>query len=313
MNLIKEAAKFIGWLTGMLAGIVAILYAFGYLVVQTQLHLLGVNALLPSGREYYLQEGANFFLVTGIKLSYVVLGIVALGLIVCVPLSMVAKSEKGSNWLTGAKERFIGRFEKHQWLWQAAVLLVMICLLFYPLVNNLDLFRAPMEIAGLLQAQQADSAPSPMSEDAGKVWTLLTTGETERLDNLYLQLLVHCMFAGFLLVLVQRLTSDWPLKSFLIFPFVLVFAIYLFLLPLNYGILEKRIEFPSVEFISTVEKVSSVDGDLLLLKKTEQEFILWDRGQKKVLWFPGDKMAKVKLGQPRPVFKKNPEKGQEVR
>ena len=56
MNLIKEAAKFIGWLTGMLAGIVAILYAFGYLVVQTQLHLLGVDALLPSGREYYLRR-----------------------------------------------------------------------------------------------------------------------------------------------------------------------------------------------------------------------------------------------------------------
>src|SRR5512136_24341 len=69
MNLIKEAAKLIGWLTGALAGIVAILYACGYLIIQTQLHLLGIDALLPSGREYYLQEGANFFIVTGKKLE----------------------------------------------------------------------------------------------------------------------------------------------------------------------------------------------------------------------------------------------------
>lgn len=304
MNLLKEAAKLIGWLTGALAGIVAIFYACGYLIVQTQLHLLGVDALLPSGREYYLQEGANFFIVTGTELGYVVLGIVAICLIVCIPLSILAKSKKGLNWLNRTRERLLGSNRKHQWLWQTAALLVMICLLFYPLVHNLDLFRAPLEIAGLLQVQQSNSASGIVSLHAAKIRTWLTTGQTGELNNLYFNLLMHCMFAGFLMLMGQRLAAGWPLKSFLLFPFLLVFAIYLFLLPLSYGILEKRIEFPSVTFISTVEKVSSMNGDLLLLNKTEQEFILWDRSLSKALWLPRDKMVKVEIGQSRPVFKK---------
>jgi hypothetical protein len=92
-----------------------------------------------------------------------------------------------------------------------------------------------------------------------------------------------------------------------------VFGLYLLLLPLDYVVLEKRIEFPSVRFISTQEKVSSISGDLLLLSKTEQEFILWDQAQKTALWIPKDKMVKVEIGQTRPIFDKARAKGREVR
>ena len=78
-------------------------------------------------------------------------------------------------------------------------------------------------------------------------------------------------------------------------------------------VLEKRIEFPSVRFISTQEKVSNVSGDLLLLSKTEQEFILWDQAQKTAVWIPRDKVVKVEIGQARPIFDKERAKGREVR
>ena len=311
--MIKEAAKLIGWLTGSLAGIVAILYACGYLIVQTQLHLMGIDALLPSGREYYLQEGAAFCIVTGQKLGLLVLGLVALMLIICIPISIVAKTSRGAAYFTRLRKRWLGVRNKHQWLWQAAALSVAVILLFFPLVYNLDLYRAPLELSGLLYATQDDALMHSKSSEAATVAGWVMAGNTKALDNLYFGLLMHCLFSGFMLSVVQRVTAAWPFRPAIVFPFFLVFGLYLLLLPLDYVVLEKRIEFPSVRFISTQEKVSSISGDLLLLSKTEQEFILWDQAQKTALWIPKDKMVKVEIGQTRPIFDKTRAKGREVR
>ena len=313
MNLIKDAAKLVGWLTGTLAGIVAILYACGYLIIQTQLHLLGIDALLPSGREYYLQEGANFFIVTGQKLGLLLLGLLAVILVVCIPLTVLGKSQKGAKCFARMKHRCLGIHDKHRWLLQAAAVLLLVILLFFPLVYDLDMFRAPLELSGVLHASQDGLVSASLSADANTIGKWVTTGDTGSLDNFYYRLLMHCLFAGFLLVAAQRVTATWPLKSLIGFPFLLVFAIYLFLLPLGYGVLEKRIEFPPVTFISTVEKVSSISGELLLLNKTDQEFILWDQAQKKALWLPRDEVVKVEIGRSQPVFKKERAKTKEAR
>ena len=312
MNLIKEAAKLIGWLTGALAGIVAILYACGYLIIQTQLHLLGIDALLPSGREYYLQEGANFFIVTGQKLGLLLLGLVALVLVFFIPISIVAKSQKGARYLGRLKVKFLGIHERHKWLWQAGALLLMVVLLFFPLVNDLDLFRAPLELSGLLHTAQGDAVAGSHSSDANTIGKWVTTGDAKRLDNFYYNLLMHCLFAALLLMAAQGVTSAWPLKSLIAFPFLLVFVIYLLLLPLDYVVLEKRVEFPTVTFISAYDKVSNESGTLLLLNKTDQEFILWDQAQKRALWLPRDKVVKVEIGQTQPVFTKAPAKQKEA-
>jgi hypothetical protein len=302
MNLIKEAAKLVGWLTGTLAGLVAILYACGYLIVQTQLHLLGISALLPSGRDYYLQEGANFFIVTGQKVGQLLLGLVALVLIFCIPVSILKKSPTGVKYLARLKDKCFGIQNSHQWLWQAAIFLLLVILLFFPLVNNLDMFRAPMELSGVLHTSQENVISGSLSSDAIRIQNLMTTGDRQTLVNFYYLLLMHCLFAGFLLAAALHLTATWPLKSIIAFPFLLVFTIYLFLLPLGYAVLEKNLEFPSIRFISTFDKISSNSGDLLLLDKTDQEFILWDKAQKKALWLPRDKVVMVEIGQSQPFF-----------
>ncbi len=313
MNLIKEAAKLIGWLTGSLAGIVAILYACGYLIIQTQLHLLGIDALLPSGREYYLQEGANFFIVTGQKLGLLLLGLVAIVLVFYIPLALLAKTQKGLTRFSRLKDRFLGMYRRHRWLWQAAALLAMIILLFFPLANDLDLFRAPMQLSGLLHTAQDNAVPGSLGRDASTIWKWVITDDSRSLDNVYYNLLMHCLFAGLLVMAAHRVTSGWPLKSLIAFPFLLVFVVYVLLLPLDYVVLEKRIEFPPVTFISTYDKVSNDSGALLLLNKTDQEFILWDQAQKKALWLPRDKVVKVEIGQAQPVFKKEAATRKEAR
>ena len=85
----------------------------------------------------------------------------------------------------------------------------------------------------------------------------MLSGDARSLDNFYYNLLMHCLFAALLVMAAQGVTSAWPLKSLIAFPFLLVFVVYLLLLPLDYVVLEKRIEFPAVTFISTYDKVSN--------------------------------------------------------
>lgn len=63
MNLLKEAAKCIGWLAGSIAGISAILGAFGFIIHRSQMHLLGLDAFMEFDTEFYVQEGAKFIVV----------------------------------------------------------------------------------------------------------------------------------------------------------------------------------------------------------------------------------------------------------
>ena len=61
MSLFKGIAIFIGWLSSSLAGIVAILYASGYLVTISRLHLLGLDGLVVHGNDYFFGKAANSF------------------------------------------------------------------------------------------------------------------------------------------------------------------------------------------------------------------------------------------------------------
>jgi hypothetical protein len=91
MGLLKRTTVFIGWLSGSVAGLGALLYAAGYLVTRAHLHLLGLDRLLVPGNERFIEEGANFFLVTGQILIHDCLSLVALAVaLVLIGLAAVA-------------------------------------------------------------------------------------------------------------------------------------------------------------------------------------------------------------------------------
>lgn len=298
MNFVQLAAKFLGWLTGVLAGIGALFYACGYIITQTQFHLLGINVLLPANRSYYLQEGANFFVVTGKDVGLLALGLVILVLLVCIPVSILIKSGKHKALSTLFQKCTGPTPADLLWSWQAAGVLIGLVLLFYPLMYNLDIFRAPLELSGLLNRNIAGGSGSSISgEEARLIFISLCNQKSSHLNQLYLILLMHCLFGGFLVWASGRLTTGWPFKTLLKFPFVVVFAIYLLLLLQNYAVLKKRIAFPEVTLVPKVDMaVSASNEKIYLLTKTDQEFILWNRTTRKILWVPVAQVSKLGIG-----------------
>ena len=312
MNFLQVAAKFLGWLTGVLAGIGAVFYACGYLITQTQFHLLGIHILLPANRDYYLHEGANFFIVTGLKVGILALGLVLIALVICIPWSILKKTGKGGRLAASYQKRFGHIPTESRWQWQAATLLLLVLLLVYPLLSNLYIFRAPLELAGLLTTAQDAAYSDTIGEEAQSVFASLKNGDTGYLEHIYHLLLTHCLFAGFLVWAANRITATWPLRTVLTFPFVVVFTIYLFLLPLDYAVLQKRFVFPTVSVMSTVSQASDLSGELHLLNKTDKELILWNRSNQQILWLPIAKLAKIEIGTAAPVFAKPPPDMKEI-
>jgi hypothetical protein len=66
VNLLKGIAVVSGWLTGALAGVGAILYALGYLVIRAHRNFLRVSGLFDQSNFFLVQEGAMFLLDTSV-------------------------------------------------------------------------------------------------------------------------------------------------------------------------------------------------------------------------------------------------------
>jgi len=59
-NIADGVKGFLVWIGGSLAGISALLYASGYLVTRSHLHMLGLYGVVDFNNDYYLQEGSKF-------------------------------------------------------------------------------------------------------------------------------------------------------------------------------------------------------------------------------------------------------------
>jgi Leu/Phe-tRNA-protein transferase len=78
-------------------------------------------------------------------------------------------------------------------------------------------------------------------------------------------------------------------------PFVIVFMVFLILLPMVYGVLMRPARFAHVSIESENRMLADRPAGLFLLNKTDNEFVLWDPARRQVLWIPkeGVKGARV--------------------
>ena len=94
MNLLKTLTVSIGWLSGSLAGLGAILYVTG-----AQTRLLGIDGIFTYSADYVVQEGARFVLVVGNLLLSTVLALAAF--LACALVSILSAAFHNSGDVFG--------------------------------------------------------------------------------------------------------------------------------------------------------------------------------------------------------------------
>lgn len=303
MNILKEITAFIGWLSGSLAGIAAILYACGYLITRAHLHLLGVGAFLAYSREQYMQEGAKFFvdmanLAGRVSLPLLIVAILLTAVYAILRLTRLRTLlDRGKEWLIRMKET-------RPWLWHGILFAILLALLIYLAENELNGFGAPLAVSDLLFTTNTDPTAAETGEMA-HIRSWLITGDWASLDDLFFTLSLSVMKAGVIFLLAWRVTAIWRLRLFLVSPFAVTFMLYLLLLPMVYGILKRPARFARITVDSDNRMLAGKGSELYLLDRNEHEFVLWDSTGRRVVWLPRGEVKSAEIGRSRFIFGKD--------
>lgn len=310
MDLFKGIAIFVGWLTSSLAGIAAIFYACGYLVMRAKLNMLGLFGLFEYPREQYLQEGGKFFvavtvMLIGKLLPRLVLLLYVLAFVSIIVLLFLAVGFffKGSGFLErcGRMKSYLLAMPKGwPWLWSSFLLLCFVFILVFYVLDYLNSFAAVLGVSNLLYG-----SPERMGggDDASLVIRWLLQGDSQQLQLYFLQLLKGELLAVLLLTAAWYTTAMFQkARLWLVSPFIIVAVLYTIFTPMAYGVLVRPTKYAVVSFNWKDQPIAAAPSGFYLLNKSDREFVLWDRDQKKVLCISNDLVWGAQVSELRPLF-----------
>jgi len=312
MDLFKGIAIFVGWLTSSLAGIGAIFYACGYLVVRAQLNMLGLFGLFEYPKEHYLQEGGKFFtavtvMLIGNLLPRLVLLLYVLALISIIVLVVVAACFlfRGSRFLESCrrmKSTIYALPKGWSWLWHSLLLFCFGLILVFYVFDCLNSFAAVLAISNLLYG-----SPERIigGVDSSLIIDWLLQGNSQQLKLYFIQLLNVEVIAVLLLAAAWHATSIFQkVRLWLVFPFIIVSILYTIFIPMTYGILVRPTKYAVVSFNWKDRPIASAPSGFYLLNKSEREFVLWDPDNEKVLCVSRELVWGTQVRELRPLFRK---------
>jgi hypothetical protein len=325
VGILRTFATFIGWLAGALAGVSAIFYAIGYLITRSHLTLLGIYGLFDEGNVQLITKGAMF-----------TLSIASFAGAVLLPLSALFGVGALFVWLVILILRYCGLTEFIQtqtepfikWAQKPSFNVVLYVALLLLLVRHYDLysesFQSPLLISNVLynsndgrHTELSDDGNSkvsssrqsaatrfhdPDSADIDNIRQWLEKGNTKGAHDHFRMLLWGEVFAGLLLAAAWHVTIEWQQRALWLSYFAINFAAYTVSLPMIYGVLVDPIEYPVITLDSSDQSLTHAVGKLFLLNKTDQEFVLWDSHDKRILWIPKSEVKWAAVQQTENIF-----------
>ena len=297
-SLVVGLKGFLVWLGGSLASITAIFYATGYLITRAHLSMLGLHGVLDFDQDDIFQEGGKFFLVVGYStMSAAVLPLLAV-LGPAVIAAMVVRrllGNRGHRWRTRLHRRLPG-FGAQGWMRLLAFVALFIAFLWHAETFLLK-FQQPLCIGNLLYAESG-SAPCPVSMMQGEADELKKAllGRDDRLlNNAFQELVFGFVLAVGLAYLTWRTTLPWRWRGWYAAPSLVAAALYLILLPMDYGVLQKPVTYPRITLTPDGNSAFPMTGPLFLLNQTTRDFVVWDASIRKLFWIPAATVKRAEL------------------
>jgi hypothetical protein len=285
---VRTLGSAVAWLSGSLAGIGAIFYAFGYLITLANLDLLGVDLLVfRYDPTTYIHRGSDFLLLSVIIVAkawgpaFVVAVLGFLG-------SQMPRVRKARLWAT---QPFFCRIGEHPDLLKAAAYLAILALFARELLWAHSAFQEDMAASGVLYP----TAGSGAAESRVREW--IVTGKQGQLYDHYAAFVAQQAVIGALLLAAWGLTRAWRWRVLLTAPFALGSALALAWLPLEYGklVLSNKFSQVLVRFEQSTVATSQPPATMYLLNRTDTDFVLWAADQRKIVWIPARTVTSAEL------------------
>jgi hypothetical protein len=215
MSLLRALGAAIAWLSGSLAAITAIFYAFGYLATLANLDMLGLDLLaFHYDSSFYIARGADALLLSG-----TVIGGFWLALFVVLGLFAAAGDmpNRIGGWLSAKPLlRLLIHFRMPAKPWLYVLLLAIILWLVAGSWQMLP-FPSDLGVSGVLYSDTADGA-------ARSVRQWIVAGDTLRLNELYGAFVVREGVLATFIIVAWALTRGWRRRAAAMPPFAVVGA-----------------------------------------------------------------------------------------
>jgi len=301
-GLLSGLKGFVIWIGGAVGGITALMYGAGYLVTRAHLSLLGLYGFVQVDHEYFLQEGAKFFVVVGYKLARTGAPLLATGILLALLVFLVywrvARSALGqrmaAKWNALAARQFAGAAVP-----EAARFVLFIALLLGAISyssNAVVEVQGALCISNLLYADQPQtSCGGTRSAAADPLRAAIVKPDRETTNRQFEQSLFDIGGALILMCAAWYCAPLSRFRAFLMSPLLLALILFAIQLPMSYGILERSLTYPVVQLSMDSNHQLSGSGPYFLLSKTDGAFVVWDRGAKRVLWLPAGGVERAEI------------------
>ncbi len=320
---LKAAAGAIGWLAGAMSGVVALMYAVGFLCAKSHLHMLGIETYsgVPAGA--YVEIGAKFFYITLIMLfeglidlgrdliPVLAVAVGAASVIIAAVVAVVARIRRTGirhllkQWRTALQKTGPDGLRMQIFLSCCLVLVIL-----WAGSQYRNVF-APVHISGLLHQACVASADSVAATDAQPVASRLACAirkQEHAVCYAYYAGVVNIVFILFLVVVPfrQRLLR-WKATRALHFVLMLLFLIYCLVLPLSYGALVMPNDFPEVRVHAGKDsEIRIPEGSFYLIHQGDKYLILWHAGKTASYVIPSSEVTTLEVIGRSSVFSDQP-------
>ncbi|MFC3551591.1 hypothetical protein ACFOLC_11285 [Lysobacter cavernae] len=294
---------FVLWIGGSLAGMTAILYVCGYLITTAHIYALGLYGLVDFSKDYFLLEGAKFFLSIVIGIAQVAVSpLVILVTAAAIPFALIAVLTRRKLLQHG--QRLRDMYEAHATTtWAIVARLSLYCvLLVASAMIAFDSLRAisfHLQISGLLYSNpgtlhcQADLIALREAFLCGRFDVLRSVFNAQLWSAV--QLVVMCCIGW-------HVVSRWHWRAWLIGPLLFVTALLVLMLPMEFGALLKPSRYPVVRIETKDARAPPIATGQFLIDRNERGLTVWDPPTRRVLWIPSDDVARMETVGIRELF-----------
>ncbi|MBA3015410.1 MAG: hypothetical protein KKD63_09550 [Proteobacteria bacterium] len=289
---LKSTAGAIGWLAGSMSGVVALMYAVGFLCAKSHLNMLGVELYSGVAVGDYVEIGAKFFYITliilfeslidlGHALLPILAGLIILSLgLVGIIAAVISKIRRTTTtvllqeWLIAA-HKGVGNILSSQLF--SSCLLVLMLLWAGSQYRNVFI---PIQITGVLHMTCTEAPNTVANQNPAARLACKIRRQDHALPQAYYAGLVNLVFGLFLVVVPFRSHLLRGAATRIIYlPLMILFMIYGMVLPLTYGALVMPNVFPKVNiYTKKNSEVHIPNGPFFLIHQSEKSIILWHAG-----------------------------------
>jgi hypothetical protein len=307
MNVLRGITVALGWLSGSLAGVGAVVYVCGYLLTRAQLHVFGLSGFFPLSADHFMQEGGKFLVVLAERaietlLAFAAFALVAAGIAFAAWLVLARRRRARSLDVAAVGARMVRPMRRAHarlpWSPACSAYLVLLALLVWLLETYRGRFAAPLEISNILHL----TAP-PLLDDwrQQQLIAWLLAADSPRLQAYFTDLLDAAIRAVLLLTAAWYATASLARRRLLLAPFALTVALYTLYLPMAYGVLMRPTSY-NVVALHFRERGSEPPAHFFLLSGTDHEFVVWDASARAVLWVPKTEVLRADVHRVQGLF-----------